>query len=242
MMKAIFAFAFAAVSPINAFAPTPVTSIAASSRTNNKNSASTTFILRDKDDKSPQDGGDSILTIQNFLKENYPLFESLLLTKIPNIYDTLRVSDSSSGFTIFCPSNSVMEGIDSKRKVQISDPRNLEVTEKLASYHVIANGKVTQERLKREDWTKPPVDGVAALSIGGVLTLAGETRVGRSKSGGFLGWGAKEDGGVVIGNNEARVVKSTTVGNGVVHEVDGFVAPDLIWRYFDQLQIRIPGL
>lgn len=83
-------------------------------------------------------------------------------------------------------------------------------------------------------------DGVAALSIGGVLTLGGELRVGRSKSGGFLGWGAKEDGGVVIGNNEAKVVKSTNVGEkGVVHEMDGFVAPDLIWRYFDQL--RIPG-
>jgi len=53
----------------------------------------------------------------------------------------------------------------------------------------------------------------------------------RSKSGGFLGFGAKEDGGVVIGNNEARVVMSTNVGsNGVVHEVDSFVAPDLIWR------------
>jgi len=134
-----------------------------------------------------------------------------------------------------------MENIDPKRKIQIVDPRNVEVTEKLASYHVIPNGKVTAERLKREDWTVPrSADGVAALSIGGVLTLAGELRVGRSKSGGFLGFGAKEDGGVVIGNNECRVVKSTSVGKkGVVHEMDGFVAPDLIWRYFDQL--RIPG-
>lgn len=64
--------------------------------------------------------------------------------------------------------------------------------------------------------------------------------MGRSKSGGFMGFGAKEDGGVVIGNNEARVVKSVNVGGkGIVHEVDGLVAPDLIWRYFDQL--RIPG-
>ena len=82
--------------------------------------------------------------------------------------------------------------------------------------HVIANGKVTQERLKREDWTVPKVDGVAALSIGGVLTLGGELRVGRSKSGGFLGFGAKEDGNVVIGNNSALIVKSTNIGNGVV--------------------------
>lgn len=185
--------------------------------------------------------GEGDATIQSYLQENYPLFESLLLSKIPNIYATLQASDSTNGYTIFCPSNSIMENIDPKRKIQIVDPRNVEVTEKLASYHVIPNGKVTAERLKREDWTVPrSADGVAALSIGGVLTLAGELRVGRSKSGGFLGFGAKEDGGVVIGNNECRVVKSTSVGKkGVVHEVDGFVAPDLIWRYFDQL--RIPG-
>ncbi len=176
--------------------------------------------------------GTSALTIQSYLQENYPLFESLLLSKVPNIYDTLRASDASTGFTIFCPSNAVMENIDPKRRIQVVDPRNGEVTEKLASYHVISNGKVTWERLKREDWTVPKTaDGVAALSIGGVLTMAGEMRVGRSKSGGFFGFGGKEDGGVVIGNNEARVVRSTSVGkNGVVHEVDGFVAPDLIWR------------
>ncbi|EED95617.1 hypothetical protein THAPSDRAFT_260762, partial [Thalassiosira pseudonana CCMP1335] len=101
-------------------------------------------------------------------------------------------------YTIFCPPNSVMEEVDSRRKLQISDPRNYEVTEKLASYHIIPNGKVTQERLKREDWT----------------------------SGGFMGFGAKEDGGVVIGNNEAKVVRSVNVGkNGIVHEVDAMVAP-----------------
>ena len=124
-------------------------------------------------------------TLEAFLKEKYPLFDSLLLSRIPDIYKTLENGD---GFTIFCPSNSVMEEIDDQRKVQISDPRNEEVTEKLASYHVIQNGAVTWERLKREDWTAPKTpDGLAALSIGGVLTLGGELRVGRSKSGGFMG-------------------------------------------------------
>lgn len=183
--------------------------------------------------------GASEETLENYLQSNYPLFESLLISKIPSIYKTLE--SSPEGYTIFAPSNSVMENVDDKRKVQISDPRNEEITEKLASYHLIPNGKVTWERLKREDWTVPKVDGVAALSIGGVLTMAGELRVGRSKSGGFMGFGAKEDGGVVIGNNEAKIVKSTTVGNGIVHEVDGFVAPDLIWRYFDQLRIPLIG-
>lgn len=180
-------------------------------------------------------------SIESYLKENYPIFESTIFSKMPNVYATLKEADSSSGFAIFCASDAVMIDIDQKRKLQISDPRNEEITEKLASYHLIPNGKVTRERLQREDWTVPrTADGVAALSIGGVLTAGGELRVGRSKSGGFMGFGAKEDGGVVIGNNEAKIVKSVNVGKkGVIHEVDALVAPDLIWRYFDQL--RIPG-
>lgn len=180
-------------------------------------------------------------TVEQFLKSNYPLFENLIFSTVPNIYGSLALSDESKGYTLFVASDSVMEQIDSQRKLQLSDPRNLEVLEKLAGYHVVPNGKVTQERLKREDWTVPrSPDGVVALAIGGVLTLSGELRVGRSKSGGFMGWYAKEDGGVVIGNNDAKIIKSTLVGaKGVVHEVDGLVAPDLIWRYFDQL--RIPG-
>jgi uncharacterized surface protein with fasciclin (FAS1) repeats len=180
-------------------------------------------------------------SIESYLKENYPIFESTIFSKMPNVYATLKGADSSSGFTVFCASDAVMVDIDQKRKLQISDPRNEEITEKLASYHLIPNGKVTRERLQREDWTVPrTADGVAALSIGGVLTAGGELRVGRSKSGGFMGFGAKEDGGVVIGNNEAKIVKSVNVGKkGVIHEVDALVAPDLIWRYFDQL--RIPG-
>jgi len=175
--------------------------------------------------------------IREFLQENYPLFESTIFSKIPNVYASLK----NEPFTIFCASDAVMVEIDQKRKLQISDPRNVEITEKLASYHLIPTGKVTRERLQREDWTVPKTaDGVAALSIGGVLTAGGELRVGRSKSGGFMGFGAKEDGGVVIGNNDAKIVKSVNVGKeGIIHEVDALVAPDLIWRYFDQL--RIPG-
>jgi len=94
-------------------------------------------------------------TIESYLQENYPLFESLLLSQIPDIYSTFKAGD---GCTIFAPSNSVMEGIDPKRKVQVSDPRNVEVTEKLAAYHVIPTGKVSWERLKREDWSVPKVD------------------------------------------------------------------------------------
>jgi hypothetical protein len=62
--------------------------------------------------------------------------------------------------------------------------------------------------------------------------------VGRSKSGGFWGYGAKEDGDIVIGP-EAKIVQSFNVESCVVHEMDALVSPLALWRYCDQL--RIPG-
>lgn len=70
------------------------------------------------------------------------------------------------------------------------------------------------------------------------MTLGGEVPVGRSKSGGFLGWGAKEDGGVVVGP-EAKIIQSFKVEDCIVHEMDALVSPEILWRYCDQL--RIPG-
>jgi len=60
---------------------------------------------------------------------------------------------------------------------------------------------------------------------------------GQTTSGGLFGFGAKEDGGVTV--NQASVVSTVEVGTSVVHEVDAFVSPQLLWRYMDQL--RIPG-
>ena len=48
------------------------------------------------------------LEVESFLKENYPLFEAML-SKVPNIYATLRESEGSEGYTIFAPSSTVME-------------------------------------------------------------------------------------------------------------------------------------
>ena len=52
-----------------------------------------------------------------------------------------------------------------------------------------------------------------------------------------MGLGGTEDGGVTI--NGAKILASTDVGDCVVHEVDGFCNPQLLFRYLDQL--RIPG-
>jgi len=74
--------------------------------------------------------------------------------------------------------------------------------------------------------------------IAGIKTLSGEVPVGRRKSGGFLGWGATEDGDIVVGPS-ANIVQSFNVEGSFVHEVDALISPVILWRYCDQL--RIPG-
>merc|ERR1711935_381416 len=112
----------------------------------------------------------------------------------------------------------------------------------MAGYHFVPTEALTDVQLQTEDWTVQPkaAGEPRPLTIGGVLTLSGELRVGRSKSGGYLFGliGAKEDGGIVVGN-DAKIVKSTSVNGGkcIVHEVDCLVSPELLWRYFDQLRI-----
>jgi uncharacterized surface protein with fasciclin (FAS1) repeats len=107
-------------------------------------------------------------------------------------------------------------------------------------YHVVLTDAVSAEQLRTEDWTGPkPEDGSPRpITVGAMVTMGGKVPVGRSKSGGFLGWAAKEDGDVVIGP-EARIVKSYKLGNSLVHEVDDLISPVVLWRYCDQL--RIPG-
>jgi uncharacterized surface protein with fasciclin (FAS1) repeats len=101
------------------------------------------------------------------------------------------------------------------------DERNVETTKKIIAYHVIAE-VVTADDL---------------FNSGGVLTLGGEIPVDRSVSGGMFGMGGKEDGGVLV--NSAKIITSIELGSGVLHEVEGLVAPNILWRYMDQL--RIPG-
>lgn len=173
--------------------------------------------------------------VEAFLSSNYPEFHSLL-SKNPGLFN--EIADASNGYTLFVPSAAAFADLGEKKLRQIEDPRNLETAQKLGLYHVISTEPVSSMRLRTEDYTKPrPKDGSPQpLTIGGVATMGGEVPVGRKKSGGFLGFGAKEDGSIVVGP-EASIVQSNNIGKSIVHEVDAFVSPIVLWRYFDQLQI-----
>lgn len=89
------------------------------------------------------------------------------------------------------------------------------------------------------------VTAMQLFNAGGVVCMGGEVPIERGTEGflgglmsGFMGnGGEREDGSITVGG--AKVVQSVNVGNGVVHEVDGLVSPNILWRYADQL--RIPG-
>lgn len=161
---------------------------------------------------------------EEYLSANHPSFSSLL-SKNGDV--AKKVLKSESGFTIFAPNESAFADLGEKRRSQLDDVRNDEVTEKIASYHVIAE----------------PVTSDQLFNSGGVVTEGGEVPAERSVSGGFFGVGGKEDGGVTL--NGAKVVKTVEFDDvdddmkGIVHEVDGFISPSILWRYADQL--RIPG-
>jgi len=82
---------------------------------------------------------------------------------------------------------------------QINDPRNLEIKEKMGSFHIIQGESIDAMTLRTEDWSKgKPKDGSPPNTmVAGINTLSGEVPVGRSKSGGFFGFGAKEDGTII---------------------------------------------
>ena len=176
--------------------------------------------------------------IDNFLLSYYPEYH-YLISQNEDIWKEVRKSERS-GCTFFAPNAQVFEELGEKKQMQMKDDRNRESVEKIAAYHVVVDEAIGEEVLRMEDWTSPaPADGSPRpLTIGGVLTLGGEVRVGRSKSGGFLGFGAREDGGIIVGN-DAKILRSFLVGPHVVHEVDRLISPEILWRYFDQL--RIPG-
>lgn len=177
--------------------------------------------------------------VELFLNQKFPSFYSLL-KKNDEVFKTL--AKSTTGYTLFAPNEQAFDNLGEKKRKQLADVRNEEVVEKMALYHVVSLDKLTATQLRTEDWTGPkPKDGSPRpFTVGGILTMGGEVAVGRSKSGGFLGLGAKEDGDAVIGSN-ARILKSYTLGDneGIVHEMDAFISPELLWRYCDQL--RIPG-
>lgn len=157
-----------------------------------------------------------------FLAENYPEIKALLDSN-DEVMKKLREA-SESGYTIFAPTSQAFNELGEKKLSQLDDPRNLEVREKVTAYHAIAE----------------PVTAEELFNAGGVITLGGEIPTFLVGGGlfGFLGGGNKDDEGTVTING-AKLLNSYTIGNTVIHEVDGLVSPKILWRYADQL--RIPG-
>lgn len=160
--------------------------------------------------------------VEAFLSANYPSASAFLSKN----GDAMKaIIKSEVGFTIFAPNEAAFRDLGDKKRAQLEDVRNGEVTDKIASYHVILE----------------PVTADQLFNSGGVVTEGGEVPLERSVSGGFFGVGGKEDGSVVL--NGAKVVQSMEFADatktGIVHEMDGFISPTMLWRYADQL--RIPG-
>eukprot|EP00537_Pseudo-nitzschia_pungens_P018060 CAMPEP_0172404278 /NCGR_PEP_ID=MMETSP1061-20121228/62493_1 /TAXON_ID=37318 /ORGANISM="Pseudo-nitzschia pungens, Strain cf. pungens" /LENGTH=233 /DNA_ID=CAMNT_0013138993 /DNA_START=59 /DNA_END=760 /DNA_ORIENTATION=- len=169
--------------------------------------------------------------LDTFLEKKYPDFYNL-------INEDMMKAMKQGAVTVFVPNAAAFEGLGDKKRSQLDDPRNLEIREKIGSYHVIAGESIDAMTLRTEDWSKGrPKDGSKPNTmIAGFKTLSGEVPVGRSKSGGFLGFGAKEDGDIVIGP-EAKIVQSYNVEGSFIHEVTDLISPLLLWRYCDQLRI-----
>jgi len=133
-------------------------------------------------------------------EEERPKLDAFLEKKYPSFYklinDDMAKSIKQGSVTIFAPNEAAFEGLGEKKRSQIEDPRNLEIREKTGSYHIIPDDSIDAITLRTEDWSKgKPKDGSRPNTmIAGFKTLSGEVPVGRSKSGGVLGWGAKEDG------------------------------------------------
>jgi len=165
---------------------------------------------------------DSASDVEAYLAANYPSC-SYLLSK--NGDAMKKIIKSESGFTIFAPNEAAFAELGDKKREQLEDVRNEEVTESIAKYHVILE----------------PVTADQLFNSGGVVTEGGDVTSEKTVSGGFFGVGGKEDGGVTL--NGAKVVQSLEFAGatktGIIHEMDGFISPSMLWRYVDQL--RIPG-
>ena len=190
-----------------------------------------------------------------FLSKKYPKFyKTLMNDEMKKVIATASSGDKETGSgggrcTVFVPNAEAFEDLGSKKLQQLDDPRNIEIREKMGSYHVIATESVSAVELLTEDWTKvkPGKNKKPNTVIASIITMSGEVPVGRSSNslqgiGGLLGFMTKEgdggDGDIVIGP-DAKIVQSFIVDGNYVHEVDSLISPLILWRYCDQL--RIPG-
>ena len=147
------------------------------------------------------------------------MFSKLIMSKNSDVWK--EISEAKEGFTIFAPNDDAMRNIGEKRLGQLDDIRNDETARKIAAFHAVTE----------------PVSAQELFNSGGVVTVGGVVDVGRSRTGGFLGIGAKEDGGTTV--NGANVVQTLEFDDALIHEMDALISPELLWRFADQL--RIPG-
>lgn len=158
---------------------------------------------------------------EDFIAKNFPTCSNLLSR---NNEVMKKINKAEEGFTIFAPNEAAFKALGDKKNSQMEDVRNEEMVEKIAAYHCITE----------------PVTADQLFNSGGVITLGGEVPAERSVSGGFLGVGGREDGGVTL--NGSKVVNTFEFVDDktcIVHEMDGLINPTILWRYADQL--RIPG-
>lgn len=180
--------------------------------------------------------------LDSFLEKKYPSFYRLLMTndETAKAIKQQQQQEQEGGVTVFVPNEDAFKALGKEKISQIEDPRNLEIRERIASYHVVQSRRpsISAVQLVTEDWSRgKQEDGSPPNTmIAGINTLGGNVPIGRSKSGGFLGWGAKEDGDIVIGS-DAKIVFSYNVEGTFVHEVSALISPSLLWRYCDQLRI-----
>ena len=196
------------------------------------------------------------VTVERVLQDNYPEFYALL-SQNENIFQTLEDDFSDNGgYTIFAPNAQAFAELTDKQKLQLKDPRNMETIQKMGLYHVVSEQALSMTQLNREDWTVPKTpEGLPALKFSAIVTMGGEVPLGRfkKKMDNRSLWRTLLDRPnktirdkegkpvteIVVGPS-GTIVQSVRIGNAIIHEVDGFVSPLLLWRYMDQL--RMPGL
>ena len=85
--------------------------------------------------------------IDTFLSENYPDTKGLIDSN-DEVAKKLR-EVSESGYTIFAPTTTSFKNLGDKKISQLDDPRNLEVREKIAAYHAIAEPVTAVVKFRR---------------------------------------------------------------------------------------------
>ena len=101
------------------------------------------FLLADAGGMGGEDSAD-LLLVKSTLEQNYPNFYQIL-QKNDAVWKALAGAEAG-GFTIFAPNTAAFQALGQNKWDQLLDARNLEQTEKVGAYHVIAE-TVTADQL-----------------------------------------------------------------------------------------------